>query len=98
VEYRLGEVETASGDELVLPMANGVVELLIDGITCGKCIWPPYRFKLENCIGRHSLSLKCYNSLANQFERYAAPSGLAATPELKYYDEVKQITNNKNTE
>jgi len=81
-EYDLGEVDIADGDELALPAASGVIELLIDDVARGKCIWPPYRFKLGQFAGRHSLSLRCYNTLANQMERYAAPSGLTMAPRL----------------
>ncbi|MBQ7651647.1 MAG: hypothetical protein IJS15_11855 [Victivallales bacterium] len=82
VEYDLGDVDVADGDILSLPKVAGSAELLIDGVSAGKLALAPYDFKL-NVTGKHRLAVRCFGTYANQLERYAAPSGLLATPELR---------------
>ena len=82
VEYDLGDVDVAVGDILSLPKVAGSAELLIDGVSAGKLALAPYDFKL-NVVGRHRLAVRCFGTYANQLERYAAPAGLLATPELR---------------
>ena len=73
--------ETEEGEVLELPGFTGTAELLIDGASAGKLAFAPYRFPL--IPGEHTLQLRCWNSMGNVFERYAAPSGLTAFPEKK---------------
>jgi len=76
----LGEIDCQAGEKLVLPEFTGIAELLIDGISSGRSGCSPYRFPLPP--GTHHLQLRLWNSMANRFERYAAPSGLTAPPEI----------------
>ena len=82
VEYDLGEVDIADGDILRLPKVAGAAELLIDGKPSGKLAFAPYDFAFS-VIGRHRLAVRCFGTFANLLERYAAPAGLIATPELR---------------
>ena len=81
VVYDLGSDRAEEGEVLELPGFTGTEELLIDGASAGKLAFAPYRFPL--IPGEHTLQLRCWNSMGNVFERYAAPSGLTAFPEKK---------------
>ncbi len=77
----LGEVECSGGEKLVLPGFTGVAELLLNGKSSGCSGMTPYCFPLPT--GKNHLILRLWNSMANRFERYAAPSGLSAAPEIR---------------
>ena len=81
VTYALGSDTAVDGEFLELPGFCGTAELIIDGKSAGKCAFAPYRFRLEP--GEHELKLRCWNSMGNRMERYAAPSGLTASPEKR---------------
>ena len=78
VEYELGEISIDDGDYLEMPEFSGIAEVLADGNPVGKCAFAPYRFALP--AGKHAISLRCWNSMGNLFERYAAISGITAPP------------------
>ena len=82
VEYDLGEAEIAEGDMLRLPKVAGSASLLVDGKIAETLPFAPYDFKL-GVVGKHRLAVLCYGTYANLLERYAAPAGLLATPELR---------------
>ena len=81
VEYDFGAQEFADGARLRLPSVAAVnVTLLIDGKEYTSRAFAPYLFDLP--AGRHSLALRVTNTMANRLERYAAPSGLLAPPQI----------------
>lgn len=77
----LGEINCRPGEKLVLPDFAGIAELLVNGISSGCSGLSPYRFPLP--AGKNHLQLHLWNSMANRFERYAAPSGLSTPPEIR---------------
>jgi hypothetical protein len=79
-EMDLGTVSAAAGDKLFLPGFAGCAELLINGKSAGRQALAPYCFELP--AGELSLQLRLWNSMANQLERFATPSGLTAPPEI----------------
>ena len=81
VIYDLGSDNSEAGEFLELPGFCGTAELLIDGKSASKCAFAPYRFPL--IPGEHDLKLRCWNSMGNRMERYAAPSGLTTFPEKR---------------
>lgn len=81
VEYDLGEVALSKGDVIRLPKVVGSAELVIDGKGVDKRAFAPYDFRPE-IEGTHRVAIRCFGTYANQLERYAAPAGLMAAPEL----------------
>ena len=75
---RLGKVDISAGSVLELPGFRNIAELLVDGRPSGRLGLAPYRFDLP--AGKHDLSLRLWNTMANRLERYAAPSGLTRPP------------------
>lgn len=80
-EIRLGTAESGENDFLVLPGFANIAELLIDGVPSQRSGFSPYVFPLPP--GRHELILRCWNTMANRMERYAAPSGITCPPEIR---------------
>lgn len=80
---RLGTIDIAQGDCLELPEFNEIAELLIDGRVSDRKGLSPYRFELPE--GRHELSLRLWNRMANRLERYALPAGLTKIPVIRSY-------------
>ena len=78
VLIRLGEVMIPAGSRLELPGFRAIAELLVDGRGSVRLGLAPYRFDLP--AGRHVLSLRLWNTMANRLERYAVPSGLTQPP------------------
>ena len=78
---RFGQVEIESGDSLALPGFQEIAELLIDGKISAREGLSPYRFELPE--GRHELSLRIWNRMANRLERYALPAGLTQPPVIQ---------------
>ena len=78
VLIRLGEVMIPAGSRLELPGFRAIAELLVDGRGSVRLGLAPYRFDLP--AGRHVLSLRLWNTMANRLERYAVPSGLTHPP------------------
>ena len=70
------DVEANGENALELGDVGGTVELRIDGQPCGHRTWAPFRFDFTPLHGRHRLELCVENTLANQLEAQAAPSGL----------------------
>jgi len=81
-EIELGTVEADPDEQLELPGFRDIAELLIDGVSQGKQSLAPYIFRLP--AGKHDLVLRCWNSMANRMERYAAPSGIIRPPILTF--------------
>ena len=81
-EIRLGTAETVENDFLVLPGFRNIAELLIDGVPSQKTGLSPYAFPLPP--GRHELAVRCWNTMANRMERFAAPSGITRPPEIRH--------------
>ena len=77
-EIVLGTVDIPENSRLVLPGFKNIAELLIDGIPAGRSSLSPYRFDLPE--GRHELTIRCWNTMANRFERFAAPAGITIPP------------------
>ena len=63
---------------------NGICEILLDGKTLKRLVWPPYRLSLGDLDGRHELVIRAWNSSANRFDGYRAPGGLAEAPVLHF--------------
>lgn len=78
--YDLGVVDLPEKSFLALPGFTGTAELVIDGTAAARKSFAPYTCELP--AGSHHLQLRCWNSMANRFERYAAPSGLTRPPEI----------------
>lgn len=81
--YDLGDVDIPAGAALALPGLGGSAELLVDGKSLGWSCLLPYGFPLNGLTGVHHLQLRCSNTYGNRMERYLAPSGLTAAPQLK---------------
>ena len=77
-EFVLGTVEIRPGDKLELPGFRNIAELLADGKPVARSGLAPYVFDLPE--GKHELSLRCWNTMANRLERYAHPAGLTQAP------------------
>ena len=75
---RLGERESAPGETLELPGFRDIAELVIDGRPAERKEAAPYRFILPP--GKHEIAVRCWNTFANRFERYAESSGFSAPP------------------
>ncbi len=84
VDYELELDGTYPDAALVLPEVAGICEVYLDGKPLGKQIWPPYRFELGGLSGKHVLTIRIHNTLANQLEGYRAPGGLLAPPEIHF--------------
>ena len=65
---------------LNLPKFKDIAELLIDGKSVKRKALAPYCFKLPQ--GKHNISLRIWNTMGNQLERFSIPSGLTAAPEI----------------
>ena len=76
----LGTIDIADGDMLNLPGFKDIAELLIDGKAIERKALAPYCFTLPQ--GKHNISLRIWNSMGNQLERFSVPSGLTAAPEI----------------
>ena len=63
---------------------SGICEILLDGKSSGRLIWPPYRMPLGDLSGRHRISVRVWNSSANRLDGYCAPGGLSELPVLNY--------------
>lgn len=74
----LGKVNCGSDEKLLLPGFNGTAELLINGKPEKRLALAPYSFELPS--GINHLSLRLWNTMANQMERYAACSGPSEKP------------------
>ena len=74
----LGQVEIEPWDCLELPGFREIAELLIDGRVSDRKGLSPYRFELPE--GRHDLSLRLWNRMANRLERYALSAGVTKPP------------------
>ncbi|MBQ9336423.1 MAG: hypothetical protein IJS14_03880 [Lentisphaeria bacterium] len=82
-EIELGTVEINADEQLELPGFRDIAELLIDGVSQGKRGLAPYIFHLP--AGKHRLVLRCWNSMANRMERYAASAGLCRPPAIIHH-------------
>lgn len=74
IELLLGEVKIEFDDQLLLAGFKGIAELLIDGTPIERKAVAPYAFGLP--YGKHIISLRLWNTMGNQLERFAVPSGL----------------------
>lgn len=63
---------------------SGICEILLDGKSSGRLIWPPYRMPLGDLSGRHRISVRVWNSSANRLDGYCAPGGVSELPVLNY--------------
>ena len=75
-EIMLGEVEITGSEKLMLPSFKGIVELVIDGKIIERKALAPYVFELAK--GRHNITLRVWNTVGNQLERFAVPSGITS--------------------
>ena len=75
--------ELPADEQLELPGFRDIAELLIDGVSQGKRGLAPYIFHLP--AGKHRLVLRCWNSMANRMERYAASAGLCRPPAIIHH-------------
>ena len=80
-EIHLGMTSIPENACLSLPGFKDIAELLIDGAPAARKALSPYDFELPP--GRHELTLRIWNTMANRLERFAAPSGLERSPELR---------------
>ena len=78
VKIRFGTVDVAPGAQLELPGFRDIAELWIDGKPSSRSGLTPQTFELP--AGQHELMLRCWNTMANRMERYAAASGLTQPP------------------
>lgn len=77
-EILLGTADIPENSRLILPGFKNIAELLIDGSPAGRLSLSPYRFTLP--AGRHELVIRCWNTMANRLERFAAPAGITVPP------------------
>ena len=80
-EIRLGPADIGENEFLVLPEFRNIAELLVDGVPVERSGLSPYSFPLP--AGRHELTVRCWNTMANRLERFAAPSGITHPPEIR---------------
>ncbi|MBR2509361.1 MAG: hypothetical protein IKB71_06405 [Lentisphaeria bacterium] len=76
IELNLGSVEINANETLLLPQFKGTAELVIDKKAMKRKSVAPYNFELPN--GRHDIILRLWNTMGNQLERFAVPSGITA--------------------
>lgn len=76
-----GERNIAEDEVLEFPGFRDIAELVINGKRAELRDAAPYRFALPP--GKHDIAVRCWNTFANRFERYAESSGLFAKPVIK---------------
>ena len=79
-ELLLGEMKIEFDDMLYLPEFKGIAELFIDGTSVERKAIAPYVFKLP--YGKHIVSLRVWNTMGNQLERFSVPSGITAPAQI----------------
>ena len=79
-ELLLGEIKIEFDDMLQLPDFKGIAELLIDGSPVERKAIAPYVFKLP--YGKHIISLRVWNTMGNQLERFSVPSGITSYAQI----------------
>ncbi len=80
IELQLGEVEAAADEYLNIAGFKGIAEIIIDGKAAERKAIAPYIFALP--AGKHTVSFRIWNTMGNQLERFAVPSGITSPIEL----------------